>query len=65
MWSACARGPGSCTLRAIFALIHRSAWKGSSANYFAQTGFSEVRVAPILRLRRSGRLAASALDQGG
>ena len=41
MWSAlCA---GSCTLWAIFALIHRSAWKGSSANYFAQTAFSEVR----------------------
>ncbi len=27
--------------------------------------FSEVRVAPILRPRRSGRLAASALDHEG
>ena len=33
---------GSCTLPAIFALIHRSAWKKSSAN-FAYPQFSEVR----------------------
>ena len=35
---------GSCTLPAIFALIHRSAWNRISAN-FALTEFSEVHLA--------------------
>src|SRR5215211_3895361 len=39
---------GSCTLPAIFALIHRSAWKWNSAN-FAITEFYEVRIYRILR----------------
>jgi hypothetical protein len=62
---------GTCTLPAIFALIHPSAWKVNSAKLdFRFTEFSEVHTIPIDSLRESsespsivGLLGARRLSQ--